>query len=368
MSYILDAIRKSDWERRRGQIPGVLDQHAARTFIFEPTDGKPNRLRSVAFVVAGGFAVVGVGVAAWSLSSGLRTASEAPPQVAEKAPDARTSRSAVTVLTEPSAAPVATAAPATAPGAAMPSLPPGAQSPQPMVMVPPGTGWALLPMVSTGAVGVPGAAAIVAAPSWADEAATGADLSEEEVAALLDSHGAPRPRAPAMDQRPRMTDVRPAAPAAAPSAGPASGGEHDWVANARAELASMAAAEKFRARNISSVTTAPTPAPSIAPPIAPTTAPASRPPRPTTAPPIDDLPAAVRDQLPAITMSVHLYADNAAVRRVRVNDVTVHEGDSVTKDLEVAAIVRDGVIFRFKGTEFFLATNEGWQPHSAAAR
>ncbi len=396
MSYILDAIRKSDWERRRGQVPGVLDRHGVASPVADGDrsietawTAVPGWLRPLSMTIIGGsvagavvLALISMAPEVWRDRDKQRADVAAPPPAIVSAPASAASavQSAVNAaaVTPPISEPGSVAgAPVAAPGMPQP----------PMVVVPPGTGWALLPMVPAGVVAGSGAAGVpmaMATPGdWGAGMAANVDLTDEEIAALLDSHGAPRPSPAGAGAR---TGVK--AAAAEPSrAEPGArrkpvadrGDEPAWYADARADLASMAAAEKAKGRGMGAAATtlaarssameAPEPmVPAPSPPDA--TAPA-RPTvaiRPTTAPPIDELPPAVRDQLPAIALSVHIYADQPAARRVRVNNVAVHEGDSVGAGLDVAAITREGVIFRFRGTEFFLPANESWQPHGAMAR
>jgi hypothetical protein len=408
MSYILDAIRKSDWERRRGQVPGVLDRHGAASPVAADGDrsietawtSAPGWVRPLSMTILGGAVAGAVGLAVVSLAPEVWRNRDAQPAALAAlppamAPAAASGVPAVQQAADPAAvqtvAAVNTAGAVTPPAGASASALPAPQPP--MVVVPPGTGWALLPMVPAGAVagsgGVAGVPMAMAAPGmvtsgdWGAGMAANVDLTDEEIAALLDSHGAPRPAPTGVSAR---TGARAAAtepPKADLSArrkpGADRGDEPAWYANARADLASMAAAEKAKARGIgagastlaarSSAVEAPEPVLAALPP------PAAAGPgrvtsavRPTAAPPIDELPAAVREQLPAIALSVHIYADQPAARRVRVNNVAVHEGDTIGAGLDVAAITRDGVIFRFRGTEFFLPANESWQPQSAAAR
>lgn len=351
MSYILDAIRKSDWERRRGQVPNVLDLHAGTQpapVADDAAAGASRWLRPALVAVIGGFAIGGAAFAAFSLSSRLTWVAEAPPPASAAAPKV----------------PATTPAPAPTSASPAPPAPVIADAQAPVVVVPAGTGWALLPMVSQATTSPPAVAAYAGAmpaypgAEWLGE--TGGEPTEEQLAALLDRHGPPRGREPTASTSARPNaSARPEAPARRQPAVSEGREEPAWYAQARAELASMAAAEKARGNGFANRDAG------YAAHLPALETPAASPKtlaRPTSAPPIDDLPADLRAQLPPIRLSVHIYADDPALRRVRVNDVAVREGESVTGELTVAAIVREGVIFRFKGSEFFLAANDGWQP------
>jgi hypothetical protein len=356
MSYILEAIRKSEWERRRGCVPHLLDQHEAVP-IRPPA--LPRRRWWTGYAVGLGITLFAVSTATISaalwfpgLIPGLpeRPVAEASHNRngAKPTQDENTQLTAVETLPSPPAAPAS-------PAAAAP----------PMVVVPPGTGWALLPMVAAGSP------PLAAAPAWgppaagdAEDAFPASELTDGELAALLDSHRAPRAGKPATTKSAAASTTRAEEGSRRGSVPPPREGEPAWYATARAELAAMAATERNGTP----------PSRQIDAPIAPViTKPfssglPSRGNDAASAASIDALPPSVRDALPAISLSVHLYADDPTVRRVRVNNLLVQEGESLGNGLEIAAITRDGVIFRFRGTEFFLAANENWQPQGVAAR
>jgi general secretion pathway protein B len=90
-------------------------------------------------------------------------------------------------------------------------------------------------------------------------------------------------------------------------------------------------------------------------------------PRRTPAPPVDtaadaagvptvismaELPPSVRQELPAMTISVHAYSDNPAARLVGINNRILREGDSVVTGLKLEQITPDGMIFGYKGYRF----------------
>lgn len=70
---------------------------------------------------------------------------------------------------------------------------------------------------------------------------------------------------------------------------------------------------------------------------------------------IDQLPGAIRQQLPDIHISAHLfYEDKPASRFASINGKILREGQTLAPDLEVAEISTDGVIFRYQKYLFFV--------------
>jgi len=65
-----------------------------------------------------------------------------------------------------------------------------------------------------------------------------------------------------------------------------------------------------------------------------------------------DLPPSVRDELPAMKISVHAYSGNPEARLVGIDNRTLREGDFVIPGLELEEITPDGMIFSYKGYRF----------------
>ena len=68
--------------------------------------------------------------------------------------------------------------------------------------------------------------------------------------------------------------------------------------------------------------------------------------------PMADLPLSVRQELPAMTISVHAYSDNPAARLVGIDSRILREGDDVVAGLKLEQITPDGMIFGYKGYRF----------------
>ncbi|RJX31175.1 MAG: hypothetical protein C4531_08250 [Desulfurivibrio sp.] len=71
---------------------------------------------------------------------------------------------------------------------------------------------------------------------------------------------------------------------------------------------------------------------------------------------IDQLPEAIREQLPDIHISAHLfYKDKPAARFASINGKILREGQMLAPDLKVAEISTDGVIFRYQEYLFYVS-------------
>ena len=73
---------------------------------------------------------------------------------------------------------------------------------------------------------------------------------------------------------------------------------------------------------------------------------------------LNELPADVRNSLPELKMSIHLYNAEPQARFAKINDRTLHEGESLVEGLKVEQIRPDGVVFGYQGLRFQLGINE----------
>lgn len=65
-----------------------------------------------------------------------------------------------------------------------------------------------------------------------------------------------------------------------------------------------------------------------------------------------ELPNSVRQELPALRISVHAYSDNPAARLVGIDNRILREGDSVVPGLTLEQITPDGMIFSYREYRF----------------
>ncbi|MBE0624979.1 MAG: general secretion pathway protein GspB [Burkholderiales bacterium] len=65
-----------------------------------------------------------------------------------------------------------------------------------------------------------------------------------------------------------------------------------------------------------------------------------------------DLPLAIQQELPPMSISVHAYSVKAGDRLVGINNRLLHEGQEVAPGLKLEQITQDGMILSFKGYNF----------------
>lgn len=75
---------------------------------------------------------------------------------------------------------------------------------------------------------------------------------------------------------------------------------------------------------------------------------------------IDELPANIRQQIPIMTFSAHVYSSNAIQRSLVINNRFMEEGDTVGQDLILLEITANGAIFDFRGQRFETSVLSGW--------
>jgi len=74
-----------------------------------------------------------------------------------------------------------------------------------------------------------------------------------------------------------------------------------------------------------------------------------------------ELPASIKQQLPAITISAHVYSSNPLQRSIVINNNFMEEGEYVLDDLVLYEITKDGAVFNYQGTLFNYGVVSGWQ-------
>lgn len=68
--------------------------------------------------------------------------------------------------------------------------------------------------------------------------------------------------------------------------------------------------------------------------------------------PMAELPAAMQQEIPAMSIPVHTYSSTPTERIVGINDRLLQEGDYVAPGLKVEEIAPDGVVFSYKSYRF----------------
>jgi general secretion pathway protein B len=315
MSYILDALRKSERQRPPGPVPDLFTVQGP-----QPPAKRAGPAVVATVALALGCAAV-VGIWAWFGGSSPREVARPAPVSPAAAPQASGSDRATPLPVTEAASPQPGAAVAVKPARATDPTSPraGSKESRPRAVAPRETIAASEP-----AAAVPMPAAAPAVPA------------------------APAPAmAPAVPAPPAPAPVS-AAPAALPSAAvPA-------VPSAATAVAPAAPPTEGAAAPVSAPAPAPSPAEA---PVEAVPSPDAQ--RPAPVPPPDgrvvglaDLPAGVRSELPALTISGHVWSEEAALRLLTVQDRIVHEGGEAAPGVRLEEITQAGAVFVFRGWRF----------------
>lgn len=68
--------------------------------------------------------------------------------------------------------------------------------------------------------------------------------------------------------------------------------------------------------------------------------------------PLSELPPAIQQEIPDMTVQLHAYSGNPIERLVSVNSTRLREGDNLMPGLRLEQITPDGMIFSYKGYRF----------------
>ncbi|MHC1742525.1 MAG: general secretion pathway protein GspB [Syntrophobacteraceae bacterium] len=64
------------------------------------------------------------------------------------------------------------------------------------------------------------------------------------------------------------------------------------------------------------------------------------------------IPASIKNDIPRLSLSFLVYSDKPAERRVTINGKVLREGDEISDGLKLEKITHEGAIFNFKGFQF----------------
>ncbi len=67
---------------------------------------------------------------------------------------------------------------------------------------------------------------------------------------------------------------------------------------------------------------------------------------------LNELPAVIRQEIPNIAISFHVYAANPTERRVMINNELLRQGETIPPGLAVEQITPEGVVIGYKGYRF----------------
>ncbi|MBX9402913.1 general secretion pathway protein GspB [Lysobacter sp. BMK333-48F3] len=297
MSLILEALRKSEAERRRGQSPDL--------YAPLPPVAPPPARSGAPWLWGAGALAVAAAIGLWLLRSGPEAGTA---ESTAKAGDSAIARDAASDPAQRRA----------------PPEPAAASAPTEPAATEPGRPLAATPAAAT-AVVADGGDAVAPAAVRSDDAATKAT---EPAAVAAAENSAAAPVAP-----------RPSS-----------------AASATAPAAVAAPAAAVPAQTLASVP-APKPAPGAAPeplPIAPPATPTARPAGEGGAMRLADLAPEARKQLPPLKLSMHMWNEEPARRFVIVDGQRLSEGDRIGEAVLVA-IRPDGAVLDWNGRRLQLS-------------
>jgi general secretion pathway protein B len=75
---------------------------------------------------------------------------------------------------------------------------------------------------------------------------------------------------------------------------------------------------------------------------------------------VDELPEEVRNNLPAMTFSFHVYSTNPQQRTIIINNRRMREGEEVNAGLVLQQITEDGVILQYLQHRIHISVLSGW--------
>ena len=65
-----------------------------------------------------------------------------------------------------------------------------------------------------------------------------------------------------------------------------------------------------------------------------------------------ELPLAIRSQIPEMKFSGHVYSETPELRMILIDTTVVRQGDQINPDLKLLEITDDGLVMEFKGNRF----------------
>ncbi len=82
--------------------------------------------------------------------------------------------------------------------------------------------------------------------------------------------------------------------------------------------------------------------------------------KPQPTPNIMGLDESIRNRLPAINISAHVFSQDATKRMVIINNQVVHEGDYIAADLKLSTIQQHGIELNFESEPFTMKVKDKW--------
>ncbi|WP_038247295.1 general secretion pathway protein GspB [Ghiorsea bivora] len=82
-----------------------------------------------------------------------------------------------------------------------------------------------------------------------------------------------------------------------------------------------------------------------------------------TIPNIMALDTTLRNQLPPITISAHVYSEETSKRMVIINNQVRHEQEYIAEQLQLTHITPHGIELQYQGTSFTMKVKDQWPPY-----
>ncbi len=74
----------------------------------------------------------------------------------------------------------------------------------------------------------------------------------------------------------------------------------------------------------------------------------------------EELPLSIRQQLPDLVFSSHIYADEPDFRMVSINGASYREGERLNDALRIITITEEGVVLRLQNYQFEMSVLRDW--------
>jgi hypothetical protein len=336
MSYILDSLKKSDQERKRGSVPGLLSDHGGNG-----PDPRPLRRRRWPFLLVGGILLLnGVILAVWlqPWRTKEQPAADIPaataPAVARQVMKGDDAHRRVPAIADPAHDALVMAAAEAAEGNRPPARRAAAGN-----EVSPISHARLAP-----AKAQTGNSRRVRMVHGEDS-----DNAEREArAAFGKDHSPRRPGTGVSQEAGPVENETKYASSAETGQGPAAEPHH---AKSPEEAAPEESAPEQGLSGSEESKSTPSESSSEQKSEEPVQPKIGQPEKPPT---LDRMPASAREGLPEIHISAHYYTKNPASRLVSVDGTILREGQEMEDGLKVEEIKPDGVIFKYRGKKFFV--------------
>lgn len=75
---------------------------------------------------------------------------------------------------------------------------------------------------------------------------------------------------------------------------------------------------------------------------------------------VDELPEDIRNNLPAMTFSFHVYSSNPQQRTIIINNRRMREGEEINAGLQLQEITEDGVVLQYAQHRIHISVLAGW--------